>query len=250
MIWSHDQDKSMEISHGSHHHKLALKYANCPYYCEGCDQLGVGMTYICNNGCNFFLHKQCGKPEDRIAYPFSKKCVLQFRDGGSGVDSMCDACGKKIKRFHYRCLCTFVKRNLHPSCLAYEKTLDAAYGLTLHLQKAATSTCLHCKTINLWSKVRGWAYVSSCGTYSYHVSCVMEIINMNWRNGFFTGKSDPFQTIKQHFPEDMDNMHRLTKQKKEIATKKNAKAVLSVILNVLTGNPMGLIGDAKSYFGI
>ena len=48
----------------------------------------------------------------------------------------------------------------------------------------------------------------------------------------------------------MDNMHRLTKQKKEIATKKNAKAVLSVILNVLTGNPMGLIGDAKSYFGI
>ncbi|KAL8237200.1 hypothetical protein R6Q59_018281 [Mikania micrantha] len=239
----------MEISHASHQHRLVLKDANYPYYCGGCDQLGFGSTYACSNGCNFFLHKQCGKPESTIKYPFSQKCVLKFRDGGSGVDSSCDACGKKIKRFHYRCLCTFVKRNLHPSCIGYEQTLEAADGLTLHLEKAAASNCLHCGTKDLWSKVRGWAYVSSCGTYSYHVSCVKEIINKNWRHGFFTGKSDPFLTIKEHFPEDMDKRQQLVVQQSNRKTKRKAKAVLSGIFHVLTGDPLGLIGDARSYFG-
>ncbi|KAK1413463.1 hypothetical protein QVD17_35236 [Tagetes erecta] len=241
----------MEISNDSHHHKLTLKHANCPYYCGGCGQLGFGLTYVCREGCNFFLHKECGKPEKLIIkYPFSEKCVMKFQDGGSGVDSACDACGKKIQRLHYRCTCTFVKRNVHPCCLVrYEKTLDAIRGLTLHLRKVAASKCLHCRTIDLRSKVRGWAYVSPCGTYSYHVACVMEMINTNWKNGFFTGKNDPFLIIKQQFPEDMDQMHKLTVVHKEMQTKKQAKAILSVLYHVFTGNPFGLVGAAKSYFG-
>ncbi|KAD3067736.1 hypothetical protein E3N88_35616 [Mikania micrantha] len=147
------------------------------------------------------------------------------------------------------CLCTFVKRNLHPSCLGCEQTLEAAHGLTLRLEKAAASNCLHCGTKDLWSKVRGWAYVSSCGTYSYHVSCVKEIINKNWRHGFFTGKSDPFRTIKEQFPEDMDKRHKLVVGRSERQTRRKTEAVLSVIFNVLTGNPLGLIGDARSFFG-
>ncbi|KAD3067737.1 hypothetical protein E3N88_35617 [Mikania micrantha] len=240
----------MEITHACHPHGLVLKEADCPYYCWGCDQLGFGLSYICTKRCNFVLHKECGKPEPLIQYPFSQKCVLKFRDGGSGVDSPCDACGKKIKRFHYRCLCNFVKRNLHPFCLASEQTIEAAHGLTLHLEKVAPTNCLHCGTKDLWSKVRGWAYVSSCGSYSYHVSCVKEIINKNWRYGFFTGKNDPFLTIKQQFPEDMDRMNQLAVvRRRERQTKKNAKLILSVIYNALTGNPMGLIGAAQSYFG-
>ncbi|KAI3676318.1 hypothetical protein L1987_85924 [Smallanthus sonchifolius] len=238
----------MEISHSSHHHKLVLKYANCPYYCKGCDQLGFGLSYVCSNGCNFFLHKQCGKPTALIRYPFSDKCVLTFRNGGSGVDSTCDACGKKIKGLHYRCTCSFQKRNLHPGCLGYETTLEAAYGLTLHLQKTAASKCLHCDTKDLSYKVRGWAYVSSCGSYSYHVSCVKEIINKNWRYGFFTGKSDPFVTIKQKFPEDMDRMHHLVVAEKDRNRKKYAKASLRIIFHTLTGNHLGLVGAAVSFF--
>ncbi|KAD3067685.1 hypothetical protein R6Q59_018283 [Mikania micrantha] len=237
------------ISHASHQHKLVLKNANCPYYCWGCDQLGFGSTYVCRKGCNFYLHEQCGKPKPEIEYPFSQNCVLTFRDEGSGVGSQCDACGKKIKRYHYRCLCKFQKRNLHPSCLGYEKTLEAAPGLTLHLKKAAASKCLHCGTKDLWSKVRGWAYVSSCGSYSYHVSCVKEIINKNWRDGFFTGNSDPFRTIKEQFPEDMDWMHQLDVARTERQTRRNAEVVLSAIFHVLTGNPFGLVGAAQSYFG-
>ncbi|XP_071699256.1 protein VACUOLELESS GAMETOPHYTES-like [Rutidosis leptorrhynchoides] len=246
-------DNYMEISHPCHPHKLVLKYATFPYYCWGCDQLGFGLTYICiRSGCNFFLHKECGKPQALIAYPFSEKCVLKFRDGGLGEDSPCDACGKKVKRFHYRCLCTFQKRNLHPSCLNHEKTLEAANGLTMTLKKAATAKCLHCGTKDLWSKVRGWAYVSSCGSYCYHVSCVREIVIKNWRYGFFTGKSDPFHTIKQQFPEDVEKMHHdqlvVARKKQSNNTRKQATAILSVIFNVITGNPMGLIGAAQTYF--
>ncbi|KAK9054961.1 hypothetical protein SSX86_026040 [Deinandra increscens subsp. villosa] len=238
----------MEISHASHHHKLVLKHANCPYYCGGCDQLGFGLSYVCSNGCNFFLHQQCGRPTTEIKYPFSQVCVMKFRDGGSGVDSSCDACGKKIKRLHYRCTCSFIKRNLHPSCLAYEKTLEAAFGLTLHLEKEAATNCLHCHKNNVSSKIHGWAYVSSCRTYCYHVSCVKEIINQNWKNGFFTGKSDPFLTIKERFPEDKDRMHQLVEAQREGRTRKRAEAVLSLLFNVITGNPVGLIGSAQSYF--
>ncbi|KAJ0442125.1 hypothetical protein HanRHA438_Chr16g0753011 [Helianthus annuus] len=237
------------IFNATHPHILVLNHANCPYYCWGCDQLGFGLSYVCSQGCNFYLHKQCGNPQTLIEYPFSNKCILRFRDGGPGIDSPCDACGKKIKRFHFRCTCTFQKRHLHPSCLADEKTLEAANGLTLHLQKAATSKCLHCGTKDLWSKVRGWAYVSSCGSYCYHVSCVKEIINQNWRYGFFTGKSDPFLTIKQRFPEDMDRMNQLVvARKKERPTRKHTKAVLSVLFNLLTGNALGLVGAAQTYF--
>ncbi|GJU87467.1 zinc finger, CCHC-type containing protein [Tanacetum coccineum] len=141
------------------------------------------------------------------------------------------------------------KRHLHPSCLGHEKTLEAAHGLTLNLANSATTKCLHCGTKNLWSKVRGWAYVSSCESYCYHVSCVREIINKNWKYGFFTGKSDPFQTIKEQFPEDMDKMHQLVVAKrKEKPARKQATLILSVIFNVITRKPFGLIGAAQSYF--
>ncbi|KAL8206095.1 hypothetical protein R6Q57_009646 [Mikania cordata] len=154
-----------------------------------------------------------------------------------------------FKRKDLGCLCKFQKRNLHPSCLGYEKTLEAALGLTLHLEKAAKSKCLHCGTKDLWSNVRGWAYVSSCGSYCYHISCVKEIINKNWRHGFFTGKSDPFRTIKEQFPEDVDRMHQLAVGRMERQTSKDVEAVLSAIFHVLTGNPFGLVGAAQSYFG-
>ncbi|KAI3810927.1 hypothetical protein L1987_20593 [Smallanthus sonchifolius] len=238
----------MKISHSSHHHELVLKYAICPYYCPGCDQLGFGLSYVCSNDCNFFLHKQCGKPETQIRYPFSDKCVLTFRNGGSGVDSTCDACGKKIKGLHYRCTCTFRKRNLHPNCIGYERTLEPAYGLTMHLQKTAASKCLHCQTKDLSHRVPGWAYVSSCGTYSYHVSCVNEIINTNWKNGFFNGKSDPFLAIKQKFPEDKDRMHHLVVAQKNKKIKKYATAALKIIFNALTHNHLGHVGAAQSFF--
>lgn len=77
---------------------------------------------------------------------------------------------------------------MHPYCLSYEPTLVAFDGLTLNLKKVATSNCLRCGTIDLCSKVHGWAYVSPCGDYSSHASCVMDIINENWRKGFITEK--------------------------------------------------------------
>ncbi|KAJ0807748.1 hypothetical protein HanOQP8_Chr00c001g0683911 [Helianthus annuus] len=245
------EETVMEISNACHPHKLVLKDSDYPYYCWGCDQLGFGASYMCSEGCSFCLHQQCGKPESPIEYPFSDKCLLKFREGGAGVGSPCDACGKKIKRFHYRCTCTFKKRNLHPSCLDYEETLEVANGLILSFKKAATTKCAHCGTKDLWSKVRGWAYVSSCGGYCYHVTCVREIINRNWRYGFFTGKLDPFLSIKQQFPEDMDTMNQLiVARTRERPTKKNAKLVLSILFSMLTGNPFGLIGAARSYFNI
>ncbi|KAL8206101.1 hypothetical protein R6Q57_009652 [Mikania cordata] len=160
---------------------------------------GYHMPAISTNlGCNFYLHEQCGKPKPEIEYPFSEKCVLKFQEEGSG---------------------------------AMKKTLEAALGLTLHLEKAAKSKCLHCGTKDLWSNVRGKSLIRTGGM------------------GFFTGKSDPFRTIKEQFPEDMDRMHQLAVGRMERQTRKDVEAVLSAIFHVLTGNPFGLVGATQSYFG-
>ncbi|GJW07397.1 hypothetical protein Tco_1569820 [Tanacetum coccineum] len=233
------------MSHDNHHHELELKSANSPYYCGRCDQLGFGLSYTCKKSeCNLFYHKQCENPPSQVQYPFSKKCVLKLYTNKSGKDCSCVVCGKKIKGYHYKCSCAFIKRNVHPSCLSYEPTLVALDGLTLNLKKEATAKCLHCE-----HKGRGWAYVSSCDDYCYHVICVMDIINDNWRKGFITGKSDPFQTVQKQFVADMDKREQLVTAKKKQKSKNKAKIVLSVIFNVVTGNPKGLIGAAQNYFG-
>ncbi|GJR87469.1 hypothetical protein Tco_0211480, partial [Tanacetum coccineum] len=109
----------------------------------------------------------------------------------------------------------------------YEPTLVALDGPTLNLKKEATAKCLHYE-----NKGRGWAYVSSCDEYCYHVICVIDIINDNWRKGFITEKSNPFQTIQKQFVVDMDKkrQQQVTGQKKEKS--KKATTVLSVIFKV------------------
>ncbi|KAJ0644053.1 hypothetical protein HanOQP8_Chr16g0607561 [Helianthus annuus] len=108
---------------------------------------------------------------------------------------------------------------------------------------------------NLCSKVDGWAYVSPCGLYCYHVSCVMKIINDNWKKAFMNGTSDPFQTIREKFPSHVNRMNKMGKGKrkvrdpKKVATAQKVATAFSVIFNVLTGNRQGLVGDAEKFFG-
>ncbi|PWA35017.1 hypothetical protein CTI12_AA612760 [Artemisia annua] len=237
------------MSHDNHHHKLELKSANCPYYCGQCNQLGFGLSYTCvKSECNIFYHKLCESPQTLIMHPFSTKCVLKFYPNKYGKESSCDVCGKKIKGYHCKCLCNFVTRHVHPSCLSYEPALVAIDGLTLNLKKVATSACLHCGNMKISSKVPGWAYVSSCGDYCYHVSCVMDIINRKWKNGLITGESDPFQTIRPEFLSDVDKRQQLVIGKKKEKSMKKAATILSAIFNVLTGNSLGLVGNAQKYF--
>ncbi|GJS40298.1 hypothetical protein Tco_0565341 [Tanacetum coccineum] len=141
------------------------------------------------------------------------------------------------------------KRHLHPSCLGHEKTLEAAHGLTLNLANSATTKCLHLGLLTTLVQGPWWAIVSPWKVIGYHVSCVRKSLIKTGNWVFFTGKSDPFQTIKEQFLEDMDKMHQLVVAKrKEKPTRKQATLILSVIFNVITGNPFGLIGAAQSYF--
>ncbi|PWA92737.1 RNA-directed DNA polymerase, eukaryota, Reverse transcriptase zinc-binding domain protein [Artemisia annua] len=93
-------------------------------------------------------------------------------------------------------------------------------GLTLNLKKEATAECLRCG-----NKGRGWAYVSSCDDHCYHVICVMDIIKDNWRQGFITGESDPFQTIQKQFVADMDKREQQVTGPKKEKSKKKAEIV-------------------------
>nr|XP_043614859.1 uncharacterized protein LOC122586903 [Erigeron canadensis] len=224
---------------GKHQHSFKATSTNHPYYCGGCDQLGFGSSYTCSESdCNVFHHVQCvDRTNGPVTYPFSisSKCALVFVDriNGPGQKSLCVACGNKIKGYHYRCKCTFRKHNMHPSCLlSYEPTLVAAHGLTLQLKSRATAKCLCCLKKKVSSKVDGWAYVSTCGSYCYHVSCVMNIIHETRAQGNITEKCDPFQTIRERFPADKN---RLAASEQASPSGKKSKAALNLITSMITG---------------
>ncbi|KAM0060761.1 putative kinase C-like, phorbol ester/diacylglycerol-binding protein [Helianthus debilis subsp. tardiflorus] len=244
------------MSQCSHNHNFLLKSVKHPYFCQRCGQLGFRMSYSCEKSeCNLFSHKECEKPKSLVQHPFSTKCVFKFYTNISGKGCLCHVCGKSIQGYHYGCSCNFVKRYAHSSCLAYQPTFEAFDGLTMNLQKVAPAKCLHCMNENLSSKVDGWAYVSPCGLYCYHVSCVMDIINENWKKAFMNGTSDPFQTIRERFPAHVNRRKKMAKGKrkvrdpKKVATAQKLATAFSVIFNVLTGNPQGLVSDAEKFFG-
>ncbi|KAI3761195.1 hypothetical protein L1987_51606 [Smallanthus sonchifolius] len=234
----------------SDNHNFVLKSVNCPYYCQKCGQLGFGKSYSCNkwHKCNLFYHKECEKPKFKVEHPFSKKCVLNFYpSSNTSGKCLCDVCGEGIKGYHYRCKCRFVTRHIHPFCLSYAPTLVALDGLTMNLMKVASTECLCCAKKDVCSEVRGWAYVSSCGDHCYHVVCVMKLVYENWEAR--KGACDPFRIIRERFPGDMNRKNDQKKKKTDHELRKKlAFTALSVIYNFLTGNLLGLIGDAINHF--
>jgi phage pi2 protein 07 len=74
---------------------------------------------------------------------------------------------------------------LHPCCfsLSSNRTNQGLNGsnegvVKLELKKKAPSKkCLICPRKKISKNVKGWAYVSTCGEYCYHVKCVKDLVD-------------------------------------------------------------------------
>ncbi|CAI9115329.1 OLC1v1016210C1 [Oldenlandia corymbosa var. corymbosa] len=103
-------------SHPNHHLAQTTIFADL-FVCGGCKEYGAGKRFSCQE-CNFQLHDFCAlAPPTLKAHPLHPQHQLVFhsRPKQAGLSwPKCDACGKSIKGFTFRCrACSF---QMHPCC--------------------------------------------------------------------------------------------------------------------------------------
>lgn len=190
-----------DLHHKSHTHGLDLRSIYALYKCDGCQELGYNHCYCCKDKkCNFHLHRECATPSEddsRISYHhLLRKRVLRFRERPPNKVRPCIACGEAVLGFRYkawhvkahrshnpfwRVYQHFTHKALHPCCKELSIRLDDG-EISLKLEKKAPMKCQICDHKRLSSTTQGWAYVSGCGNYCYHVGCARKILEEYWQN--------------------------------------------------------------------
>ncbi|KAL0348388.1 UNVERIFIED_CONTAM: hypothetical protein Sangu_1066600 [Sesamum angustifolium] len=161
--------KYSEISHFSHpHHNLKFEYAEAPFKCDGCKEVGIGSSYKCGGAaCNFDLHTHCAVPSPSITHPFYTKCSFQFLSRPPGQEARyCNACEKSVTGS-----CTTA------SCAGLISTLAARSCRWCWTTATSNCTC----SAKCGRKGRSWSYRSSCKKYNLHVACVKEMLVDSWQ---------------------------------------------------------------------
>ena len=203
-----------EIKHSSHRHQLKLMRIETCYQCDGCKEQGLGSFYQCNKRrCGFHLHEECAlaSGSGSVTHPFFKNCHFIFHDEESQSDTIlvCVACGKNVQGFMYKssgnkahvlhpcCLklphdrandqvvnVNLRAHVLHPCCLKLPHNRANDQGVNVNLRKKLPwmSKCLICQSRKISNEIKGWAYVTSCGKFRYHVACLKDMIFENWNN--------------------------------------------------------------------
>ena len=142
------------------------------------------MRYRCED-CNYSLHKNCMFSKPTTAHEIFKNFIFKFYEQpppselyGKRTKRYCNACGKHVKSFV--CHCPEEDLDLHPCCLNLKKEFQIGH-VKFHLCETK-SMCKFCDWIEL-SEIEVWSYVSKCGEYNFHVSCITEIIVEELENG-------------------------------------------------------------------
>ncbi|KAJ9684255.1 hypothetical protein PVL29_016642 [Vitis rotundifolia] len=171
-----------EIYIDSHpgHGPLKLKTAEKSCYCGGCKEM-VFISQECyqcehedeHQKCDFHLHVQC-KPVVSLRLTFIS-CEFTFEQDSRGKNMVCDACGRDVKGWFFQSLPPGEPRHLHPCCanLDFKRTVRNG-SITLDLKEETSSVCLICRNEGHSKNFRSWVYVSRCGEYCYHVSCMKD----------------------------------------------------------------------------
>ncbi|KAB1217889.1 putative mediator of RNA polymerase II transcription subunit 37c [Morella rubra] len=169
-------------THGCHpQHELELKDIPKPYKCDSCEEQGIGERYRCDK-CDFNLHQGCMFALPTTSHEFYPKSTFKFLDRPPTGNTYCDACGKRVLGFLYRCEEKNV--DLHPCCCNLEtEVIDD--GVTFRLRRTLFPNCIWCKKTTIEdspSRINGLSYVSSCQQYHFHVRCVMEMVVSGWKD--------------------------------------------------------------------
>lgn len=237
---------SKVISHRDHsklgHGLTEEPTGQAKFKCNGCLEEGTGGARYTCRPCDFDLHLACNLEEGTtVVHPLLPKSTFEFcfEAPRSMADRrLCDACGAGVLGFHYHC--TKKNLDLHPCCAKLPLVIQNG-ELTFELRDKVSHRCSKCKE---GGGVRDfWFYRSTCKTVYLHVRCVKEV--------FLLSSSSSSSTRP-----DVQDDGRLVRYVKETALQKHrsgkagrnfdaiceiVKAVVGIILAVLTGNPVPLI---------
>lgn len=173
--------KYNEISHFSHpQHNLRFEYAEVPFKCDGCKEIGIGSSYKCKT-CEYDLHMHCAIPTPCIYHPFYPQCSFTFMSRPPGsLPRYCNACERGVTGFLYHCKsCGF---DLHPCCAQLPMVLDAG-EVNMFLYRKVSGACQRCG-----KKGRSWSYRSSNKKSNLHVACVKDMLIENWHDLYYYGQ--------------------------------------------------------------
>ncbi|XP_051145409.1 uncharacterized protein LOC127261207 [Andrographis paniculata] len=233
-----------EISHFSHpRHTLKFDYAEAPFKCDGCKEVGIGSSYKCTaTSCNFDLHTHCAIPSPTIVHPFYTKCSFQFLSRPPGPEARyCNACERGVSGFLYHCkLCGF---DLHPCCAKLPMVLNDG-DIKLYLYPKVGAPCHRCGR-----KGRSWSYRSSCKKYNLHVACVKEMLVDSWHEiyeGKGKGESEPESEPNRGIPSlkarlESHSHHAKSSKGKAQKCCEMAALALQFVVSAILGDPTTLI---------
>jgi hypothetical protein len=219
----------------------------------GCKELGFGSSYRCIKfeswpiECHYQLHEECrtlalANSATPHSLFFENVRFIFHKQSPEHVGS-CVACGKDVQGFRYHYsppkknafLELFIpsKLVLHPCFkLPSNRTnqgLNASNEgvVNLELKGKAASKCLICQRNKISKKIEGWAYVSACGEYCYHVKCVKDLVD---------------RKLEEQNDGTNASTFRLEVRQKALKVGKDiAEMVLMLIIEAIFGYPISMI---------
>ncbi|XP_075490773.1 protein VACUOLELESS GAMETOPHYTES-like [Primulina tabacum] len=165
------EEPESDSIHFSHQH--ALQYLESPtdkdYICSCC-KLAIMPGTFCFQCklCLFFLHKVCYRMPIKVLHPADPNHHLTLL---AKPTSRCEACGKHISGFCYRC--TKCNLSYHMLCIALPLSLKIPslhlHTLKLELKPPYDFQCDLCHK----SSYSGWLYRCRLCEFDAHISCAV-----------------------------------------------------------------------------
>lgn len=162
-------------------------------------------------------------------------CIRYDKHNRKEFSKCCDACGKEICGFSYRC--EENDKDLHPCCVNLKNKL-LIEDTIFDLRTEVFSKCIWCKKKKISDgkrDVRGWSYVSTCGKYHFHVYCMVELVHEACMKYGDIGLQNI--ELKQLAKFSNSGGSRAGK------TLQMIKSIMKIILSVLLGDPTMLISN-------
>ncbi|XP_040383201.1 uncharacterized protein LOC102712655 [Oryza brachyantha] len=256
------EEPPASITHSAHRqHELTLgATAGAPFRCDGCQEPGSdGPRYRCE-ACNFDLHADCALPPATLQRPllFGGATFVFLREPPAPASGRrCDACGDDVRGFVFHC----AERDLdlHPCCASLEDSIavDGAGGRAFQLTKEASSSSSSSRRCGVCGDKsrRFWFYRCTFdGEDVYiHVACVKELALRKWQASY-RRRSGAGQIVLAGAPLMEGALQSLSKKTRRSSGferfRKIVGLVVSAIIAVVFGNPMGLIAAVAGPDGL
>ena len=138
---------------------------------------------------NYHLHKECYDSCKTYSIMFNlssskSNCDFIFHTEALGGKGACDTSGDDVKGWFYKCKICKKQHYLHPCCakLPIKKYVDTGEGeIVIDLKAKSPSKCLICGNKENSDGFSGWYYISHCGKYCYHWSCMKHVALKKWK---------------------------------------------------------------------